>query len=338
MPEEQEQQPQQEVVTTLPPTPEQKLEMTRMKESIAKEFGLPSPYGMELMKQICRDMVESGLVPQHFARNPMAVYAAALRGKEMGLTIPESIFETFWAAPGGRLGMLAAKMLQIMNKGGVNVKYLTLTEEEAVIEFTPPRREAVTVTFHIREAKRAGLLKPDSNYAKWPEDMCRSRCISRGWRMLLGTFDGGANFYSREELEDSEPAPVNYQKEQEHQEEKQAVAQFSPGRRRHATKKPDTEEARIEEMSPEMALYTAIGCTNQEQFKTYSAATGYHHLDGDEKIAFCLLAAKLVDAKRIIELHHTGKSYAQILDVVVRDVGIIQEATRDQILKVLDNI
>lgn len=181
------------------------MEMLRYKEELAEKMGLPSPFGMQLLKQTCQDMVDSGMVPAHFKGNPMAVYGAAMRGREMGLNPIESVMETFWAAPGGRLGMYASKMLDLLHRGGVKSKFLKEDVDGCEILFTPPNgHEPYTAKFYTAEAQAAGLLKPDSNWQKWRSDMNRARAISRGWRALLGTFKGGtANLYSKEEMEDS---------------------------------------------------------------------------------------------------------------------------------------
>ncbi len=191
-----------ELTTTAQPV---SMEMLRYKEELAEKMGLPSPYGMQLLKQTCQDMVDSGMVPKHFNGNPMAVYGAAMRGREMGLQPMEAVMETFWAAPGGRLGMYAAKMLDLMHRGHVTSKFLKEDAEGCEILFTPPGdHEPYTAKFYAAEAQTAGLVKPDSNWNKWRSDMNRARAISRGWRALLGTFKGGtANVYSKEEMEDS---------------------------------------------------------------------------------------------------------------------------------------
>lgn len=179
------------------------MEMLKYKEELASKMGLPSPYGMQLMKEAAADMVASGMVPKCFANNPMAVYLAAMRGREMGLSPMESVLETFFPAPGGNLGMYAKKMLQIMHSRGVVSKFLTETDMECAILFIPPLpHEPYTARFTIEEAQKAGIIKPDGNWMKWRTDMNRARAISRGWRALAGTFEGGCAMYSKEELSD----------------------------------------------------------------------------------------------------------------------------------------
>ena len=177
------------------------MEVLRYKEELAAKMGLPSPFGMNLMKQVANDLVSSGIVPKHFANNPMAVYMAAMRGREMGFDPMESVLETFWAAPGGRLGMYANKMLQKMHKSGVTSKFLREDREGCEILFTPPKpHEPYTAKFYRTEAEEAKLIRSDSNWEKWGADMNKARAIARGWRSLIGTFEGSSNMYIPEEL------------------------------------------------------------------------------------------------------------------------------------------
>lgn len=213
------------------PRAEPTMEMLRYKEELAEKMGLPSTYAMGLMKELCHDLVSSGFAPGHFKNNPMALYLAAMRGREMGLAPLESILETFWAAPGGRLGMYANKMLDLMHRKGVRSKFITETKDRCEILFTPPDgHEPYTAVFDFEEARTAMLVKADSNWIKWPSDMNKARCIARGWRALSGAFQGAANMYAKEELEDMTDvvvAATNIPTDQ-------PVTEVTPGRRKKA--------------------------------------------------------------------------------------------------------
>jgi hypothetical protein len=186
------------------PMEEVSLEMLRYKEDLLAKLGLPSNYAMGVLKQVCADMVASGLVPSCFKGNPMGVFLAVLRGQEMGIGPTEAVMETFFAAPGGRLGMYAQKMLDLLHRGGVKSEFITETKELCEILFTPPSPHVPYLSaFTIEEARTAGLVKADSNWIKWPKAMLRARAISVAYRLLSGTFGrGGANLYSKEELDD----------------------------------------------------------------------------------------------------------------------------------------
>lgn len=318
------------------------LEQLKYKEQLAEKMGLPSSYGMNLMKEVCNDMVQSGMVPKHFGDNPMAVFMAAMRGREMGLSPAESIFETFWSAPGGRLGMYSAKMLDIMHRGGVTTKFVSNTATECEITFTPPApHQPYTAIFKIEEAKAAGLVKPDSNWVKWPSDMCKARAIARGWRAMLGAFKGGANLYAKEELEDFEPA---LEKPNTAAQEAKAEAEFNPGRKsqRAAAALPEKPEDVIEGVSieaqevhvprrgrprkeqpvtPAQRLYTALGCKTQGDFDAYGNVTGLSDLQGSEADSFCYIAAKTLEAKTLTALHKYF-GYTKVLGLLMDQFGL----------------
>lgn len=211
------------------------LEVMKFEEEMAERAGLPSPKAMSILKQVCREFVESGFAPVQFKQNPAALFMAAMRGREMGLSPAESIFETFWAAPGGRLGMYSNKMLDLMHRGGVKTEFKENGNESCVILCTPPGdHKPFLAEFHIQEAKVAGLVKPDSNWEKWPADMCKARAVSRAYRSLAGTFKGSGNFYSKEELEDMpevQAATTSGSKAASNEATAQVEAEFDPGRR-----------------------------------------------------------------------------------------------------------
>lgn len=196
----------QEPIPAQPKTGEpESLELLQYREKLAADIGLPSSYGMNLLKKYCEDMIASGLVPGHFKGNPMSVYLAVMRGRELQLSPTESILETFWSAPNGKLGMYSAKMMDIMHRRGVKSKFIQEDNQACVIQFTPPGgHEPYTSTFEYAEASNAGLVKSGGAWVAWRKDMLRARCISRAWRALAGTFGtgGGTGLYSKEELED----------------------------------------------------------------------------------------------------------------------------------------
>lgn len=181
------------------------IEELRYREELAAKVGLPSPYATKLIKEFCDELVHSGLVPSCFNGNPSAVYLAVMRGREMGLMPTESVLEVFYAAPGGRLGMYATKMLDLMHRGGVISKFIHEGADYCEILLTPPAPfEPYLSRFDFEEAEKAGLNKADSNWRKWPKAMNRSRATSIGWRALIGTFKGSCNIYSSDELNEME--------------------------------------------------------------------------------------------------------------------------------------
>lgn len=250
------------VATTEPP--ETDMEVLKYKEELLAGMGLPSSYAMGVLKNLCQDLVASGFAPAHFNRNPMALFLAAMRGREMELAPIESIMETFWAAPGGRLGMYSNKMLDIMHRRGVKSKFITETKDRCEILFTPPGDfEPYTAVFEFEEARTAGLVKadkPDSNWFKWPSDMCKARAIARGWRALAGSFKGAANLYAKEELEDMEYTPV-----QTNIPNDQPVVEVAVGKRRKSMTSEPPPPGPVEVPRPVVGVFEIAGTDETPQ-------------------------------------------------------------------------
>lgn len=59
------------------------------------------------------------------------------------------------------------------------------TDEECIMTGKRKTGKTETVSFHIEEAKRAGLIKEGGGWKKWPKDMCYARAMSRLARRLF---------------------------------------------------------------------------------------------------------------------------------------------------------
>lgn len=78
------------------------------------------------------------------------------------------------------------------------------TEERATIEITRGGQVEGRSSFTIEEAKRAGLVRPDSGWTTYPGDMLVWRALTRGARRYApDVFVGG--IYVEGEIEDSPP-------------------------------------------------------------------------------------------------------------------------------------
>lgn len=101
----------------------------------------------------------------------------------------------------GRPAKKSEAMMRSFIEAGGNVKWITLTEEEATAEFSHPKGGTVTITWNLEMAKTAGLLaKNGSMYKKYPRQMLRARCVSEGVKTVCPSATGG--MYSPEEIRD----------------------------------------------------------------------------------------------------------------------------------------
>lgn len=88
----------------------------------------------------------------------------------------------------------------IASGGTVEWKEHTATACEAV--FSHPKGSTLPVRWTIEQAKAAGLIKPDGNWIKHPEDMLHARCVSRGVRWTYPLVTQG--LYTPEEITDAQ--------------------------------------------------------------------------------------------------------------------------------------
>jgi hypothetical protein len=105
----------------------------------------------------------------------------------------------------GQLTISARGLMALATKKAqVKWEVVESTAERCEIVFHRPGWTDVTSIFTIEEAKRAGLVKVDSGWAKYPIDMLFARAGSRGVRRIAP--DSTSGLYSTEEMQD---APIN---------------------------------------------------------------------------------------------------------------------------------
>jgi len=83
----------------------------------------------------------------------------------------------------GRPALKADSILARFQQAGGSVRWIELTDNKAVAEFSHPQGGKVTIDWDLERAKRAGLLGKD-NWRNYPRQMLRARCISEGVRTI----------------------------------------------------------------------------------------------------------------------------------------------------------
>jgi len=99
----------------------------------------------------------------------------------------------------GRLSMKADAMLAGYRERGGKVKWVQFDDEAAEADFIF-EGETTRVRYSIDDAKKAGLVRPRSQWITQPNAMLRARLISKSVRMLCPEVNSG--LYSPEELKD----------------------------------------------------------------------------------------------------------------------------------------
>ena len=117
--------------------------------------------------------------------NAPAVLTAILAGRELGLAAMASLRGIHMVK--GRAALSAQVMTAMILRSGL-AEYFDVAELSATSCTMVTKRKSgrgeVVITHTIEMAERAGLVKPDSNWLKVPEDMLVARASSRLARLV----------------------------------------------------------------------------------------------------------------------------------------------------------
>ena len=105
----------------------------------------------------------------------------------------------------GRPTLKADAILARFQQAGGKVRWLKLTEQEAVAVFSHPAGGDVEISWTMEMAKKAQLLG-NQTWQKYSRAMLRSRCISEGVRTVYPGVVCGV--YTPEEIESIDVAPA----------------------------------------------------------------------------------------------------------------------------------
>lgn len=105
----------------------------------------------------------------------------------------------------GRPSLRADAMLARFQNAGGRVRWLEMTDERVVGEFSHPAGGTVTIDWDMKRAKQAGLEKK-RNWQHYPRPMLRSRVASEGVRAVYPGVVVGV--YTPEEVQDFDEPPA----------------------------------------------------------------------------------------------------------------------------------
>lgn len=157
-------------------------------EDMSRIMGRPihAPSAIEIIAQtphvaaLAEIMFRSRLAPFDTQKQGQdAIQIIMMKGLE--LSIPPLLAVQHIFIIKGRISM-AAQLMRSLFLGRCPGGRLNITESDdthCIMVALRPGQDPLRVTFDISEAKRAQLVKADSNWEKWPKDMCFERCTSR---------------------------------------------------------------------------------------------------------------------------------------------------------------
>ena len=158
--------------------------------------------------QLASALYKSGLLPSEI-KSAEAAFAILAKGHELGLK-PMQSFDLICVIK-GKPSLSAAGMRALcLARRDVCEYFRNVETTTTKSTFETKRRgdpQPVELTFTIEEAKRAGLVRPDSNWSKWPERMLEARASSALARLVYPDLVGGV--YTPEEIQEFAPEVIN---------------------------------------------------------------------------------------------------------------------------------
>lgn len=130
---------------------------------------------------------------------PQAVLAIILAGRELNVGVMASLrgFHNIK----GKVAMAAGLMAALILRSPQCKQFRCIKTSATECTYRAQRvadEGFLDVTFTMADAERAGLLRGDSNWSKYPQDMLVARCIARAARMVFPDVCFG--LYTPEEL------------------------------------------------------------------------------------------------------------------------------------------
>ncbi len=103
----------------------------------------------------------------------------------------------------GQLGFTANLVAtKVMQHPDYRYEVKETTNQRCVIDFFEGDTLRGTSEFTIEDAERAGLVKAQSNWEKWPKAMCFNRALTQGVRAYIPDVTAGIPAYTDEEIEE----------------------------------------------------------------------------------------------------------------------------------------
>ena len=170
---------------------------------ISATAKLPTESEYGVMERLCHMFNASKLYTS--IKNVEQAIAIVQTGRELGIG-PSMALREMFISPGGQpicsTGLLAALVWRDHGDNALRVDEQQSSDKVCVVVYK--RRGWNTFqqkSFSMEDARRAGLVKPNSPWEKYPADMLRSRCISAVCRTAFS--DTILGMYTMEELDDS---------------------------------------------------------------------------------------------------------------------------------------
>ena len=147
-------------------------------------------YTFTELKEIAQAASESGLFGERGGKVSTAqAFIRILHGVSLGISPTNALVGI--SIIKGQLVFSAALTAILLAKHGYSIVH-RLTDESCTMSLRHDDSISESVTFSLTEAQRAGLVREDSGWKKWPQDMMWARCLTRIARREAAHIFGGA--------------------------------------------------------------------------------------------------------------------------------------------------
>jgi hypothetical protein len=163
--------------------------------------GMEGTVSLATLMELGALLADSDMFPN--VKKQAQAVARILAGQELGFPPIYSLRNITVVQGKVYIGAEAVATL-IKRSGRYDWKLKRLTDEEAVVGFYDNGHLALESAFTMAEARRAGLLRPDSGWAKWPKNMLFARAITQGARLVCPHLLSGAEPQEEAGLEEVE--------------------------------------------------------------------------------------------------------------------------------------
>lgn len=169
---------------------------------MSKEL-IPTQAEIQAIEVMAKQAVESKYVEK--LGGYAGVFSIAMYARELNIPIMSALFGGM-ANIMGKITIAPQLMNAMIRKAGHKLK-IDSNDQRCIIEGTrKDTGEKCEASFSVEDARKAGLVKPNGGWEKYPSDMCFARALSRLARRLFPDVIGMA--YVENEIEDAEVEEV----------------------------------------------------------------------------------------------------------------------------------
>lgn len=133
-------------------------------------------------------------------------FSIAMYARELNVPIMSALFGGFSNIM-GKITIAPQLMNAMIRRAGHKLKIDSNDQRAIIVGTRKDTGETCEVSFSLEDARKAGLIKPNGGWEKYPSDMCFARALSRLARRLFPDVIGMA--YVEGELEDAEVEEVS---------------------------------------------------------------------------------------------------------------------------------